>query len=116
METRLSYPGPPQSTETQMTHSEPNRLDLAAINAVQVVITNTTTIANQFCQWEQDCSDAAAEGRILNALMLEHSAFAAQVFRTITSSKPSALFGKVLDAQFSSMPSLEEFEVLVVIA
>ena len=97
-----------------MTHSELNHLDLATINAAQSVI--VAAIENQICQWEQDCSDAAAEGRILNALMLEHWAFAAQLLRSITSSELSALFGKVLDVQFSSMPPLEEFEVLAEVA
>ena len=93
-----------------MTNSEINRLDLATINAAQVVI--ATAIENQICQWEQESSDAAADGRILNALMCEHWAFAAQLLRSITSSELSALFGKVLDLQFATMPPLEDIEVL----
>ena len=97
-----------------MTHSELNRLDLATINAVQTIL--KTAIENQICQWEQESSDAAADGRILNALMCEHWAFAAQLLRSITSTELSKLFGKVLDVQFSSMPPLEEFEVLAEVA
>ena len=97
-----------------MTNSEINRLDLATINAAQVVI--TTAIENQICQWEQESSDAAADGRILNALMCEHWAFAAQLLRSITINELSNLFGKVLDVQFSSMPPLEDFEVLAEVA
>ena len=93
-----------------MTHSELNHLDLATINAAQSVV--VTAIENQICQWEQDCSDAAAGGRILNALMCEHWAFAAQLLRSITSSELSTLFGKVLDLLFASMPPLEDIEVL----
>ena len=97
-----------------MTRSEINRLDLATINAAQDVI--ATAIENQICQWEQESSDAAADGRILNALMCEHWAFAAQLLRSITSSELSTLFGKVLDVQFASMPPVEDFEVLVEVA
>jgi len=97
-----------------MTHSELNRLDLATINAAQSVI--VTAIENQICLWEQESSDAAADGRILNALMCEHWAFAAQLLRSITSSELSTLFGKVLDVQFASMPPVEDFEVLVEVA
>ena len=97
-----------------MTHSELNRLDLATLNAAEVVL--ITAIENQICQWEQDSADAAAEGRLINALMCEHWAFAAQLLRSVTSSELSALFGKVLDEQFSSMPPLEEIEVLAEVA
>jgi hypothetical protein len=97
-----------------MTNSEINRLDLATINAAQSVI--TTAIENQICQWEQDCSDASADGKLINALMFSHWAFAAQLLRSITSSELSTLFGKVLDVQFSSMPPAEDFEVLAEVA
>ncbi|MEI6032200.1 MAG: hypothetical protein WCQ20_13725 [Synechococcaceae cyanobacterium ELA739] len=97
-----------------MTRSELNRLDLATINAAQSVI--TTAIENQICQWEQESSDAAADGRLSNAVMVKEWAFAAQPLRSNTSSELSALFGKVLDVQFSSMPPLEDFEVLAEVA
>jgi hypothetical protein len=97
-----------------MTRSELNRLDLATLNAAEVVI--LTAIERQICQWEQDSSDAAAEGRLINALMCEHWAFAAQLLRSITSSELSNLFGKALDVQFSSMPPAEDFEVLAEVA
>ena len=97
-----------------MTHSELNRLDLATINAVQTIL--KTAIENQICQWEQESSDAVADGRLANAVMVKEWAFAAQLLRSITSSELSTLFGKVLDVQFSSMPPLEEFEVLAEVA
>ena len=97
-----------------MTHSEINRLDLATINAAQVVI--TTAIENQICQWEQESSDAVADGRLSNAVMVKEWAFAAQMLRSITSTELSTLFGKVLDVQFSSMPPLEDIEVLAEVA
>jgi hypothetical protein len=97
-----------------MTHSELNRLDLATINAVQTIL--KTAIENQICQWEQDYSDAVADGRLSNAVMVKEWAFAAQLLRSITSSELSTLFGKVLDVQFSSMPPLEDIEVLAEVA
>jgi len=97
-----------------MTHSELNHLDLATINAAQVVL--TTAIENQICQWEQESSDAVADGRLSNAVMVKEWAFAAQLLRSITSSEMSKLFGKVLDVQFSSMPPLEDIEVLAEVA
>jgi hypothetical protein len=97
-----------------MTHSELNHLDLATINAAQVVI--ATAIENQICQWEQESSDAVADGRLSNAVMVKEWAFAAQLLRSITSSELSTLFGKVLDVQFSSMPPLEDIEVLAEVA
>ena len=97
-----------------MTHSELNRLDLATINAAQSVI--VAAIENQICQWEQESSDAVADGRLSNAVMVKEWAFAAQLLRSITSTELSKLFGKALDAQFSSMPPLEEFEVLAEVA
>jgi len=97
-----------------MTNSDLNHLDLATINASQVVI--TTAIENQICQWEQDCSDAVADGRLSNAVMVKEWAFAAQLLRSITSSELSSLFGQVLDVQFSTMPPLEDIEVLAEVA
>jgi hypothetical protein len=97
-----------------MSHSELNRLDLATINAVQTVL--KTAIENQICQWEQESSDAVADGRLSNAVMVKEWAFAAQLLRSITSTELSNLFGKVLDVQFSSMPPLEDIEVLAEVA
>ncbi len=97
-----------------MTHSELNRLDLATINAAQSVI--VAAIENQICQWERESSDAVADGRLSNAVMVKEWAFAAQLLRSITSTELSTLFGKALDVQFSSMPPLEEFEVLAEVA
>ena len=97
-----------------MTHSELNRLDLATINAVQTIL--KTAIENQICQWEQESSDAISDGRLSNAVMVKEWAFAAQLLRSITSSELSALFGKVLDVQFSTMPPLEDIEVLAEVA
>jgi hypothetical protein len=73
-------------------------LDLATINAAQVVI--VAAIRNQCCQWEQDSSDAAADGRLSNALMFKDWAFAADILATTMSSELTGLFVRTLDAQF----------------
>lgn len=97
-----------------MTRSDLNRLDLATITAAQSVI--AAAIENQICQWEQESADAAADGRLINALMSEHWAFAAQILRSITASELSTLFGKVADVQWSSMPPLEPISELAEVA
>lgn len=97
-----------------MTRSDLNSLDLATINAAQSVI--AAAIENQICKWEQESADAAADGRLINALMLDHWAFAAQLLRGITTSELTALFGKVADVQWSSMPALEPIEALAEVA
>jgi hypothetical protein len=45
-------------------------LDLATINAAQVVI--VAALREQCRQWEQDSADAAADGRLSNALMVQN--------------------------------------------
>jgi hypothetical protein len=74
-------------------------IDLATINAAQVAI--VTAIRNQCCQWEQDSADAAADGRLSNALILRHWAFAADLLASRVSSEFSALFVRSLDARMN---------------
>jgi hypothetical protein len=84
-------------------------LDLATINAAQGVI--VAAIRNQCCQWEQDSADAAADGRLVNALMLEHWAFAADLLSTKVASEFAALFGEAFNARThwqSTARSVEE--------
>lgn len=40
-------------------------IDLATLNAVQGLM--VAALRNQCCQWEQQSSDAASEGRLSNA-------------------------------------------------
>lgn len=84
-----------------MTRSELSSLDLATISAVRMVL--GTAFKNQVCKWEQDSTDAASDGRLSNALMLEHWAFAAQLLSTIASSELTALFSQIVDARFGDM-------------
>jgi hypothetical protein len=89
--------------------SDLSTLDLATLNAAQGVI--VAAIRNQCCQWEQDSADAAADGRLVNALMLEHWAFAADLLASKVSGEFAALFGRALDARLnwsSTNRTLEE--------
>ena len=74
-------------------------IDLATLNAVQGVI--VSALRNQCCQWEQQSIDAAADGRLSNALMLENWAFAADLLAGLVSTEVSALFGQALDARLT---------------
>jgi hypothetical protein len=78
-------------------------IDLATINAAQGVI--VAAIRNQCCQWEQESSDAVADGRLSNAVMVQHWAFAADILASKVSSEFSALFIRSLDARFGDLTS-----------
>jgi hypothetical protein len=79
--------------------SDLSALDLATLNAAQGLI--VAAVRNQCCQWEQESSDAAADGRLYNALMMEHWAFAADLLASRVSSEFSALFALALDARLN---------------
>ena len=74
-------------------------LDLATINAVQGAV--VASIRHQCCQWEQESADAIGDGRLSNALMLEHWAFAANLLALQVASTFTALFAQALDAQLN---------------
>jgi hypothetical protein len=74
-------------------------IDLATINATQGVI--VAALRDQCCQWEQESADAAADGRLSNALMLEHWSFAANLLASKVGSEFTALFAQTLDAQLN---------------
>ena len=76
-------------------------IDLATLNTAQGVI--VAAIRNQCCQWEQDSSDAAADGRLSNAVMVQHWAFAADILASKVSSEFSTLFIRSLDARFGDL-------------
>ena len=73
-------------------------IDLGTLNAAQGVI--VAALRNQCCQWEQQSVDAAANGRLSNALMPEHWAFAADLLAGVVSTEFSTLFSQALDARF----------------
>jgi hypothetical protein len=74
-------------------------LDLATINAAQGVI--VAAIRNQCCQWEQESADAAADGRLSNAVMVQNWAFSADLLASMVSGEFAALFGRALDARLN---------------
>ncbi len=81
--------------------SDLSTLDLATLNAAQGVI--VAAIRNQCCQWEQDSADAAADGRLSNAVMVQNWAFAADILASKVSSEFSNLFIRSLDARFGDL-------------
>ena len=74
-------------------------IDLATLSAAQGVI--VAAIRQRVCQWEQDSADAVAVGRLSNAVMIEHWAFAADLLASVVSSEFSTLFGQALDARMN---------------
>jgi hypothetical protein len=74
-------------------------IDLATLNTVQVVI--VAALRNQCCQWEQQSSDAAADGCLSNALILENWAFAADLLASKVGSEFSTLFCQALDTRLN---------------
>ena len=74
-------------------------IDLATLNAAQGAI--VAAIRQRCCQWEQESADAAADGRLSNALMLEHWAFAADLLTSAVSAEISMLFAQALGAQMN---------------
>ncbi len=81
--------------------SDLSTLDLATINAAQGVI--VAALRHQCCQWEQDSADAAADGHLSNAVMVQHWAFAADILASKVSSEFSTLFIRSLDARFGDL-------------
>ena len=88
--------------------SDLTTLDLATINVAQVVI--VAALRDQCCQWEQESADAAADGRLMNALMLEHWAFAADLLAGKVSSKCSALCNDAFSARIHCRNSARSVE------
>ena len=74
-------------------------IDLATLNAAQGVI--VAALRDQCCQWENQSADAAADGRLSNALMLEHWAFAADLLASKVGSEFSTLVSQSLDARLN---------------
>ena len=83
-------------------------IDLATLNATQGVI--VAALRDQCCQWEQESADAAADGRLSNALMLEHWSFAANLLAQQVSSTFTALFAQALDAQLNGRTSARSIQ------
>jgi hypothetical protein len=76
-------------------------IDLATINAAHQVI--ISSIRNKVCEWEQQSCDAAADGCLANALMLEQWAFAADLLATTVSSEFNNFFCQSITARFGDL-------------
>ena len=88
--------------------SDLSTLDLATINVAQGVI--IAALRDQCCQWEQDSADAAADGRLSSAVMVQNWAFAADLLASKVSGEFAALFGRALDARLNWSSATRTFE------
>ena len=86
-----------------------SQLDLSTILACKGVI--VTALQNQCCQWEQESTDAAANGFLNNALTLEHWAFAADLLSTTISIELSGLFSRALNDCSGDLPPTSHHSV-----
>ena len=76
-------------------------IDLATLNIAREVI--VASLRNHVCQWEQQSSDAVADGRLSNAVMLKNWSFAADLLAGVVSTEISGLFSKSLNARFGDL-------------
>ena len=83
-------------------------IDLATLNAAQGVI--VAALREQCCQWENQSADAAADGRLSNAVMVQNWAFAADLLASKVSGEFAALFGRALDARLNSSSATRSIE------
>ena len=89
-----------------MTHSDLRSLDLQTLNAVSEVI--RSSVARCQTKWKEDSEIAASEGRLIQALMMDHWSFASDLIGTTVSSELTTLMGKALDAQFPVVTPIRE--------
>jgi len=78
-------------------------IDLATLNAAQGVM--VAALRDRCCQWEQESSDAVADGCLSNAVMVQHWAFAADILASKVSSEFSDLFAQAFTARFGDLTS-----------
>ena len=81
--------------------SDFSTIDLATLNTVREVI--VASLRNHVCQWEQQSSDAVADGRLSNAVMLQNWSFAGELLAGVVSTEISGLFSKSLNARFGDL-------------
>ncbi|MBM5802456.1 MAG: hypothetical protein FJ077_16955, partial [Cyanobacteria bacterium K_DeepCast_35m_m2_023] len=74
-------------------------IDLATINVAHEVI--VASIRSKVCQWEQESSDLATDGKLSNAVMVKNWAFSADILATTVSTEFSALFSQALSARMN---------------
>ena len=76
-------------------------IDLATLNIAREDI--VAFLRNHVCQWEQQSSDAVADGRLSNAFMLQNWSFAAELLADVVSTEISGLFSQTLNARFGDL-------------
>ena len=81
--------------------SDLRSIDLATLNTVREVI--VASLRNHVCQWEQQSSDAVAEGRLSNAVMLQNWSFAGELLAGVVSTEISGLFSQSLNARLGDL-------------
>jgi len=81
--------------------SDLRSIDLATLNIARDVV--VASLRNHVCQWEQQSSDAVADGQLCSALMLKNWAFAGDLLAGVVSTEISDLFSKSLNARFDDL-------------
>jgi hypothetical protein len=81
--------------------SDLRSIDLATLNIARDVV--VASLRNHVCQWEQQSSDAVADGQLCSALMLKNWAFAGDLLAGVVSTEISDLFSKSLNARFGDL-------------
>ena len=89
-------------------NSNLSTLDLATLHAARNVV--VAALRNHVCQWEQQSVDAAADGRLSNAVMLEHWAFSADLLASTVGNEFSTLFSQALDARMNWKSTIRTVE------
>ena len=72
-----------------------------AVNTVREVVLSAQRC--HVCKWEQQSSDAVADSRLSNAVMLQNWSFATELFTGVVSTEISALFSKSVNARFGDL-------------
>ena len=81
--------------------SDLSTIDLATLNCVREVL--LSALRNYVCRWEQQSSDAVADGRLSNAVMLQNGSFAGDLLAGVVSTEISGLFFKSLNSRFEDL-------------
>ena len=83
--------------------SDLRSIDLATLNIARDFV--VAALRNHVCQWEQQSSDAVADGQLCSALMLKNWAFAGDLLAGVVSTEITGLFTDTLNARFDLNPS-----------
>jgi len=89
----------PQEDQTML--SDLRSIDLATLNIAREVI--VASLRSHVCQWEQQSTDAVADGRLSNAVMLQNWSFAGELLAGVVSTEISGLFSKSLNARLGDL-------------